>query len=65
MERSEVNESYKWSIQDVFADDAAWERAFAQLEEKLDFEKYRGTLNKAERILTYFKEEEEIGRAHV
>ncbi len=58
MERSEVNESYKWSIQDVFADDAAWEHAFAQLEEKLDFEKYRGTLNKAERILTYFKEEE-------
>ena len=33
MERSEVNESYKWSIQDVFADDTAWERAFAQLEE--------------------------------
>ena len=59
MERSEVNESYKWSIQDVFADDAAWEHAFAQLEEKLDFEKFRGTLNKAERILTYFKEEEE------
>ena len=38
MERSEVNESYKWSIQDVFADDASWEHAFAHLEEKLDVE---------------------------
>ncbi len=60
MERTEVPEGYKWRTSDVFASDEAWEEAFAALEGSVDFAKYRGTLNTAENILTYFKAEEEF-----
>ncbi len=58
MERSEVTEQYKWKVSDIFESDEAWEKAFSELEGKIDFAKYRGTLNNTENILTYFKAQE-------
>ena len=63
MERKEVPELYKWRVTDVFASDEAWEKAFAELENILDFAKYRGTLNCAENVLAYFKAEEAFSLA--
>lgn len=60
MKRSEVNTQYKWKTEDVFENDEAWERAFAEVDGKIDFEKYRGTLNTAKNILAYFKAEETV-----
>lgn len=58
MERSEVQEKYKWKISDVLSGDEEWEKRFAELEGKIDFAKYRGTLNTAENVLAYFRAEE-------
>ncbi len=57
MERKDVQQKYKWNISDVFADDAAWEAAFAALGSP-DLMRFKGTLNTAENILAYFKAEE-------
>ena len=58
MKREAVAEKYQWNTGDVFLNDEAWEEAFRKLE-KTDFAKYKGTLNCAENVLTYFKAEEE------
>lgn len=60
MERSEIEEKYKWKIGDLFESDEAWEQAFAALEGKVDFQKYRGTLNTAENLLAFYAAEEEL-----
>ncbi len=58
MERKDVQAKYKWHVEDVFPSDEAWEKAFSELEGRIDFSKYRGTLHTAENILAYFKAEE-------
>ena len=58
MERSQVKTDYKWKTEDVFVSDEEWEKAFAALEGKIEFSKYRGTLNCAENILAYYRAEE-------
>jgi len=35
-ERSEISADYKWHIEDIFADSAAWEAEFAELEASLE-----------------------------
>ena len=60
MERTEVQENYKWKTSDVFPTDEAWEEAFGALEKSVDFAKYRGTLHTAENILAYLKAEEDF-----
>jgi len=58
MERSQVKTDYKWKTEDVFVSDEEWEKAFAALEGKIEFSKYRGTLDCAENILAYYRAEE-------
>ncbi len=60
MERKDVQENYKWKISDVFESDEKWEEAFAALEGRIDFDKYRGTLNTVDGLLAYFKAEEAL-----
>ncbi|MDE6676096.1 MAG: hypothetical protein K2K12_00085, partial [Clostridia bacterium] len=57
MQRSEIETRYKWNTNDVFENDEAWEKALATLENKIDFEKFRGTLNTAENIFAYYEAE--------
>ncbi len=52
MERNEIQEKYKWNTADIFVDDDAWEKAFAELETQIDFSAYRNTLNSVENVLT-------------
>ncbi|MES3517764.1 MAG: oligoendopeptidase F, partial [Natronomonas sp.] len=35
-ERSEIDDDYKWDLGSMFADDEAWEEAYAAVEERLD-----------------------------
>ncbi len=58
MQRSEVPEKYKWKVSDVVASDEKWEEDFSDLEKKLDFAAYRGTLGSAEGLQSYFAAEE-------
>ncbi len=59
MERKEVEKKYIWKVSDVFKNDEAWEKAYAELEKELDFKKYQGTLKNAENILAYFRAEDD------
>ncbi|MDE6411828.1 MAG: oligoendopeptidase F [Clostridia bacterium] len=59
MQRSEIDEKYLWKTSDVFENDEAWEKAFSALENPQFSKKYKGTLNRAENILNYFRAEEE------
>lgn len=58
MERKDVPAKYQWHVEDVLPDDEAWEKAFSELEGKIDFARFKGTLNTAGNILAYFKAEE-------
>ncbi len=58
MQRKDVDKKYKWHVEDVFASDEAWEAAFAALEKKADFAKFKGTLNTAEGLLAFYRADE-------
>ena len=59
MERTEVETKYKWNVADIYPNDEAWEKAFADLEKKIDFSAFKGTLTTKENLLAYLKAEEE------
>ena len=59
MQRNEIDKKYLWNTADVFENDEAWEKAFSALENPQFAKKYKGTLNRAENILGYFRAEEE------
>ncbi len=60
MERNEVKETYKWNLEDLFENDDAWEKTFNAIEGKINFRHYRGTLNTAENLLAFYREEESL-----
>ena len=60
MKRTEVEQKYKWAVEDIFPSDEAWEVAFQALAPKMDFAKYRGTLNTVENLVAYFEAEEAL-----
>ncbi len=52
LERSEIDDKYKWDPTDLFADDAAWEKAFAELEGQLEaVAAYQGKLGESPETL--------------
>ncbi|WP_255150911.1 oligoendopeptidase F [Halorarius halobius] len=63
-ERSEVDEKHKWDLEAMFADDEAWEEAYATVEERLDeLEQYEGRVTEdAETLLEVLELREELMR---
>ena len=57
MKRNEISEQYKWKIEDLYADNDAWEADFTKLQQGMeDIKKYEGTLAKsAENLLSLMK----------
>jgi oligoendopeptidase F len=66
MERKDIEQRFKWKIEDVFENDEAWEAEFAAVEEKYGkanaFEKYQGKLSDKATLLAYFKDNDEVDR---
>lgn len=44
-ERNEIPEQYKWRVEDIFETREDWEKAFSEVEGKLDFSSYEGKLS--------------------
>lgn len=69
MERSSVENKYKWKIEDIFASDEEWENYFKETEKYLDFKHYERTLTSAENVAKMFRAQEEasirIERLHL
>jgi oligoendopeptidase F len=63
-ERSEIEDRYKWNLASIFADWAAWDAAYAQLDRQIDeFARLQGTLaGGAERLLAALELRDSIGQ---
>ena len=61
-ERSELPAQYCWALEDLYPNDAAWERDLAALSELVEtIPAYRGTLGKsARRLLAYLRFQDEL-----
>ena len=58
--RKDVEDKFKWKLEDMYATDEEWEKSFANMyATKCDLEKYRGKLNNAEDILAFLQENAE------
>lgn len=60
-ERSEIDEQYKWDMEDIFADEAAWETSYEEAESLIEeLESYEGrTTEDASTLLEVLKLSEE------
>ncbi|MFD1585982.1 oligoendopeptidase F [Halorientalis brevis] len=63
-ERSDIDEEYKWDLEDLYADDEAWEEAYEAVEEQLeDLRAYEGRVTEdASTLLAVLELREEIMR---
>ena len=62
-DRSVMDPKYQWDLSTLYADDAAWEAAFAAIDEKLTAApSFRGTLHTAEAIRGFFNAEMKADR---
>ena len=64
MKRNEIPEQYKWKIEDLYADNDAWEADFTKLQQGMeDIKKYEGTLaQSAENLLSLMKKSDELNQ---
>jgi len=60
MKREQVKERYKWKIEDIFASDEEWEKAFEKAEKSLNFSKYAGKLSSKTELLKFLKENDDF-----
>jgi len=63
-ERTEIEQSYKWDLEDIYESDEEWQEAFAAVEERVpELEAYEGRVTEsAETLLEVLALEEEIVR---
>ena len=63
-ERSEIDETHKWDLQSVYADDEAWEAAYVDVEGRIDeLRAYEGRVTEdAETLLELLELREEVFR---
>jgi oligoendopeptidase F len=51
-QRSEIDDKYKWRLEDIFADTAAWQADFDLLQSRMgELEKYKGRLSESAETL--------------
>lgn len=60
MERKEVQERYKWNVNDIFTGDGQWEKAVEDLNSQIDFSEYKGNLGDKTTLLKYLKENDAL-----
>lgn len=58
--RSEINDSDKWAVNDIYENDALWEKSLEALQEKINAVKaFQGKLNNADDIAEFYKVSED------
>ncbi len=63
-ERSQIDDRYKWNLTDIFADAGEWQRAYNELDQKIDaYAAMQGTLAAgADRLLAAMRLSDELGQ---
>lgn len=60
--REEIEDKYKWKVNEIFSNDDAWENAFQELKkESPSLKDFEGKLNNAENILNYLEKYIDLG----
>lgn len=62
MERNKVELRYKWKIEDIFASDEEWEKAYAEAEKEINFSSYAGKLGDRKQLLALLKQNDEFSK---
>lgn len=60
MQRNEVQEKYKWAIEDIYPTDEAWEADYDRAMSMMTFSRYAGKLNDKNQLLSYLKSNDEF-----
>lgn len=61
--RDEINSTYKWKVDKMYATSAAWEEDFTILKSKApEMKRFSGKLGKAEELLSFLESDVEIGK---
>ncbi len=62
MERSQIENRYKWNLDGIFTDDTAWEKEFSKVNELYSFSHYKGKLSDKAALLDFFQKDAEFSR---
>lgn len=62
MQRSEIQERYKWAIEDIYPSDEAWESDYEHATASLYFSRFAGKLGDRETLLGFLKSNDEFMR---
>ena len=62
LQRQDVPANRRWRVEDIFADQEAWEALYASVAERMDFSAYEGKLNTAENLLACLEAMNSVGK---
>ena len=60
MKREQVEEKYKWNVEEIFANDEEWEKKFDEVSKNIDLSEYAGKLGDKKALLELFKKSSDI-----
>ena len=62
MERKDVENKYKWKVEDIFPSDEAWEKSFSQAEKMIDFSEFEGKLGDRQIMVRFTQKDQETSK---
>lgn len=63
MERNQINQNDKWKLEDIYASEKEWEKAFEQLKDNANLcQKYKGRLYTTDSIYNCLKDSEKLSK---
>lgn len=62
MERKDVENKYKWKVEDIFPSDEAWEKSFSQAEMMIDFSEFEGKLGDRQIMVRFTQKDQETSK---
>ena len=64
LERSEIDDGYKWRVQDIYADDNLWEKDFEKVKNAIDLlASFKGKISESgESLLEFLKRTDEVSQ---
>ena len=62
MERKDVENKYKWKVEDIFPSDEAWEKSFSEAEKMIDFSEFEGKLGDRQIMVRFTQKDQETSK---